>query len=273
MLGAEFCVPVIHGSVADLYKETQADLVVVAVNELSVNEVCRAIFEHPWSALIEKPAGYNVADAEAIAAAARKKGRRAYVALNRRHFGSTRAVLADLAIRPGLRLIKVQDQENPAAAAQAGYPRLLVDNWMYANAIHLIDFFAVFGRGRVTNVLPVIRYDAAKPRYVAARIEFESGDVGLYDAVWNAPAPWVVSVATPEKRWELRPIEKATSQVLGSRVLEPAPDDPWDIEYKPGLRRQAELAVRAVAGEQTELPTLDDALSSMRLTQAIYAPA
>jgi predicted dehydrogenase len=270
-LASELGVPAVCGSIAELYETTAADLVVVAVPELAVREACALCFEHPWTLLVEKPAGYNVADAEAIVAAADAKGRRAYVALNRRHLGSTRAVLADLSSLGGKRLIKIQDQESPAAALQAGQPPLVVENWMYANSIHLIDLFAVFGRGQIVEVVPVIRWNPAEPGYVAARISYDSGDVGLYEAVWNAPGPWAVTVTTPEKRWEMRPVEKAAYQLAGTRVLEPASDDPWDTAFKPGLRRQAELAVRAATGDAAGLPTLRDALASMRLTQSIYS--
>lgn len=267
----EFQVPNVCNSIAELFEKTTADLVVVSVPELSTNEVCRACFDYPWTALIEKPAGYNVADAEAIESAARAKSRRAYVALNRRHYGSTRAVVADLANQPGPRLIKVQDQESAMAALQAGQPRLVVENWMYANSIHVIDYFSLLGRGKVAEVIPIIRWDPQHPRYVAARISFASGDVGLYEAILCGPGPWAVSVNTPEKRWEMRPLEKAAYQLPGKRVLEPIEDDVWDTRFKPGLRRQAELAVLAASGQHTELPTLQDALASMRLTQAIYS--
>lgn len=270
-LAKEFHLPMVCDSISELYEKTAADLVVVSVPELSANAVCVACFEHPWTALIEKPAGYNVADAEAIEAVARAKGRNAYVALNRRHYGSTRAVVANLATLPGPRLIKVQDQEGAIAALHAGHPRLVVENWMYANSIHVIDYFSLLGRGKVTDVAPVIRWDPQHPRYVAARISFDSGDIGLYEAIWDGPGPWAVSVNTPEKRWELRPLEKASYQLSGKRVLEPVADDLWDTRFKAGLRRQAELAVHAALGSPTELPTLQDALASMRLTQAIYA--
>lgn len=272
-LAAELGVKAVYGSIPEMYETTRADLVVVAVPELSVSRICELCFEHPWTVLVEKPAGYDVADAEAIEAAAAAKRRRAFVALNRRHLGSTRAVLADLANVSGPRLIKIQDQEAPAAALQAGQPPLVVENWMYANSIHMIDLFAVLGRGKIVEVSPVIRWNPAEPRYVAARISYDSGDVGLYEAVWNAPGPWAVTVTTPEKRWEMRPVEKASYQLAGTRVLEPAADDPWDTAFKPGLRRQAELAVRAVSGQVTDLPTLSDALASMRLTQSIYSPS
>lgn len=270
-LAAEYDIPVVCRSAAELFERTAADLVIISVPELSANEVCCACFEHPWTALIEKPAGYNLTDALAIEAAARSRGRRAYVALNRRHYGSTRTVVADLAKLRGPRLIKVQDQEDPVTAQQSGQPKLVVENWMYANSIHLVDYFRVFGRGKIVDVAPMIRWNSERPGYVAARISFDSGDIGLYEAIWEGPAPWAVSVNTPQKRWEMRPVERAFYQMAGKRVLEPTEDHVWDTEFKPGLRRQAELAVLAALGEQTELPTLDDALESMRLTQAIYA--
>lgn len=270
-LAQEFGIPAVCDSVDELYVRTGADLVVVAVRELSVNAVSKACFEHPWTALIEKPAGYNLEDAQDIEAAACRLGRRAYVALNRRHYGATQTVLQDLASLSGPRLIRVQDQEAPTAALESGQPDRVVRNWMFANSIHLIDYFSIFGRGVVTSVETTLRYDPTRPRYVAATIKFDSGDVGLYEAIWDGPGPWTVCINTDDKRWELRPLEKAACQLAGSRVLQPAEDHPWDSQFKPGLRRQAQQAVLAAMGQPADLPTLQDALASMRLTQAIYS--
>jgi predicted dehydrogenase len=268
----EFGLRNVCDSIPELFEKTKADLVVVTVSSLATNEICRACFEYPWTVLIEKPAGYDVPDAEAIEANALKKKRNAYVALNRRHYGATRTVVSDLAGLSGTRFIKVQDQQSQALALQLGHPQLIVDNWFYACSIHVIDYFLLLGRGKITEVSHVIRWNPKQPRYVVAKISFDSGDVGLYEAIWDGPGPWAVTVNTPEKRWEMRPLEKAAFQLAGKRVLEPVADDPQDIQFKAGLRRQAELAVSAAMGKpQAELPTLHDALASMRLTQAIYS--
>ena len=143
---------------------------------------------------------------------------------------------------------------------------------MYANSIHLVDYFTLLGRGSITSVEPTFRWTPENPGVVAAKIVFDSGDIGLYQALWNRPAPWAVAVTTPSKRWELRPLEQAAFQPYGQRRLEPVATHEWDGQFKPGLRRQADLAVRAARGETVgELPTLDEALASMRLTSAIYA--
>jgi predicted dehydrogenase len=269
-LANELQVGDVYDSIGDLYRGTGADLVVVTTPELETNRVCRECFEYPWTALIEKPAGYDVADAEDIARAADAKQRRAFVALNRRHYSSTRAVIDDLASQEGPRLIVVRDQQDPVGALAAGQPPLVVKNWMFANSVHVIDYFTVLGRGRVTGVENVIPWTPAAPRYVAAKVQFDSGDVGLYEAIWDGPGPWAVTVNTPQKRWELRPLEKAAFQARGTRALVPVDIDPIDDRFKAGLRHQAALAVAAAAGDSTPLPTLADALVSMRLVQSIY---
>jgi predicted dehydrogenase len=259
-----------YDSISALYEGTRADLVIIAVPELSVNAVCKEAFKYPWKALIEKPVGYNLQDAEDIAAAADKAGRKAYVALNRRHYSSTRAVLAEIEKVAGQRLVQVMDQENPIVALEGGQPPLVVDNWMYANSIHIIDYLCVFCRGDVISVDHVIKWDPQDPRFVMIKVNYSSGDIGVYQAIWNGPGPWGVTVSTQAKRWEMRPLEQAVSQVYKSRKSEPLPVHEWDTKFKPGLRLQAEETIKALRGEKHNLPTLADGINTMKLVSKIY---
>lgn len=271
-LAQTHAIPVVADSIDELYERTKADLVVVTVVELSMNAVSRECFRLPWTILLEKPAGYTLADAESIAAAAGPASARTFVALNRRFYASTRAAVTDLADDSGRRLIKVQDQEAPTAALAAGQPPVVVENWMYANSVHVVDYFRIFGRGRITRVEPVVAWEPGAPWLVVTRVDFDSGDVGLYEALWDVPGPWAVNVTTRERRWELRPLEKAAIQRQGERRLQPLDDDPVDTAFKPGLRKQAEEAVRAALGVPHESVTLHDALQTMRLIDRVYAP-
>jgi len=271
-LAAEFHVAQVCDSVEELYERTRSDLVVVSVPELSTNGVSRRCFAFPWTVLIEKPAGFDLADAEDIAACARRHRSRAYVALNRRLYSSTQAVLEDLASNHGPRYLRIQDQQDQASALAAGQPPDVVRNWMFANSIHTIDYFRVFGRGRPTAVEPILRWTPDHPGVVLCKVAFESGDVGVYEGMWAAPGPWAVTVATPARRWELRPLEQAAFQNKGERVLTPVDVHPWDKRFKAGFRRQAELAVMAARGSDTaELATIEDGLETMRLVQRIFA--
>jgi predicted dehydrogenase len=263
-------VATVCGSIAELFEKTQADLAVISVPELSVREACLEAFKYPWTCLIEKPAGYDVADAEQILLGAVKLGRQAYVALNRRHHSSTRVVLEGINQQKGSRLIHVYDQEDAIAARKAGQPELVVKNWMYANSIHVIDYFSLLGRGEIVSVTPVIEWTPDNPQFVVAKITYDSGDIGIYEAVWNGPGPWAVTVTTQEQRWEMRPLEQAMVQPYGSRKLELVAPHEWDTRFKPGLRVQAGEAIKAARGQPHSLPSLADAMKSMKLVQAIY---
>jgi predicted dehydrogenase len=266
-LAREFGMPVVADSVAELYERTRADVVVVGVSELSMNAVAKACFAHPWLPVLEKPPGHDLSDALDIGAAA--AGRPVLVALNRRAYGVTRAVLAALEDAPGPRFVRVQDQQDQARAAHFGAPETVVRDYMYANSIHLVDYLRVFCRGRVEAVENVMPWNPVRPGVVVARIRFSSGDTGLYEAVWHAPGPWSVAVTVPGRRWELRPLETGVSQVLGGPV-EPLAADDWDRDFKPGFRAQAAAAVAYRAGRAATVATLDDAIETMRLVARIY---
>jgi predicted dehydrogenase len=268
-VAAEYGIALVCDSVEELYDRTRADLVVMTVSELSTNAVAKACFEHPWTVLTEKPAGYCLSDAEDIAAAARKRGRNVYVALNRRFLGSTRRAKAELDADGTQRFIKVQDQEDPVAGRKGGKPEKVVESWMFANAIHTIDYLRVFGRGRVRKVQPIIAWNPSAPGVVVARIDFESGDVGLYEGIWHGPGPWAISVTVPGRRWEMRPLEQLETQRLGERPVKADPD-PLDLAFKPGFRLQAENAVGAALGRPSKAVTIEDALDTMRLIDAIF---
>jgi predicted dehydrogenase len=269
-MAKEAGIATVCSSMNELYERSGAQLVVISVPELSVREVCLEAFQYPWVCLIEKPAGYDVTDAKTILATAKELRREAFVALNRRHYSSTRTILDDITKQSGPRLIQVFDQEDQVAARKAKQPELVVKNWMYANSIHVIDYLTILGRGAIVAVDPIIPWDPEDPRFVMAKVTYDSGDIGVYQAVWNGPGPWSVSVTSQEKRWELRPLEQVSVQPYGSRKAELLAVHEWDSQFKPGLRQQAAEALKAVRGEPHSLPSLDDALASMKLVQAIY---
>lgn len=260
----------VYDDVAALWEGTQADVVVVAVNELSAPAVCEAAFRHPWVCLLEKPVGLDLAQAEALTQLAARQSARALVALNRRSYASTRQALETLAQDDSPRLISVLDQQDREAARASGQPEEVVRNYMYANSIHLIDYLTLFGRGSVEEVTTPMPWDEQRPGHVVATVRFSSGDVGVYQAVWDGPGPWSVTVTNCQVRLEMRPLEKLGTQRRGERALSAAPADPIDSDFKPGLRHQAEQVLALLDGRPCSLATLEQATRSMALCADIY---
>ena len=262
----------VFDDVEALWRETGADAVVVAVSELAMADVCEAAFRHPWACLLEKPVGVDLADARNIQQSAKRAGARAWVALNRRSYASTRAALARIDAT-GRRLVTVLDQQDMESARSLGTPEAVVRNYMFANSIHVIDYFQVFCRGVLTSVDVTAPWTPDDPSHVIASLQWSSGDRGVYQALWNGPGPWAVTVATPAARFEMRPLESLTVQVRGERRVTAVEPDPVDTEFKPGLHRQAAEFISASKGEANDLATLDAATESMALCAAIYGLA
>jgi predicted dehydrogenase len=270
VLAAEFGIPVVANDLGALHVQTKADLAVLSVYETAINPVMKQALGHPWAIFMEKPVGLDLADAEDIARAVKAERARVYVGLNRRFISSTQAALTDLESDSGSRFIHVQDQQSLDVARQIGHADAVVKNWMYANSIHLVDYLRTFGRSAVIEVMPVVRWSSSKPGIVLAKVAFASGDIGLYEGIWNGPGPWACTVTTPRRRWELRPLEKATFQNAGERKLNPVDTPAWDTDFKPGFRLQAERVIGALRGERGAV-TIDDAIETMRLVRDIYA--
>lgn len=270
LLANEFSIPAVYENITDLYEGTKADIVLVAVYEPAINAVIKSCVTYPWDVFMEKPVGLNLVDAEDIEIAVKNSECSVWVGLNRRSLSSTVTALDDLDGDPATRFIHVQDQQSLEVAKSIGHTEDVVRNWMFTNSLHLIDYLLIFGRGEVNEVIPVTSWDQDHPGTVIAKVSFSSGDIGLYEGIWEAPGPWACAVTTAHRRWEMRPLETAIFQNAGERSLNTVDAHPWDNDFKPGFRRQAERVVAAWRGEPPQLPTFTEAMRGMRLVRDIY---
>lgn len=259
-----------YKTIDEMYKHTKADVVVVAVNEESTKTVCMNCIKYPWICLVEKPVGLDLDEAIEIQDAAAKSNARVYVALNRRSYSSTRQSLSEINLDASPRLISVLDQQDIEMARSFGATEKVIKNYMYANSIHLIDYFHIYGRGDVISVEPFVKWEEDRPGFVVATLRFSSGDIGIYQAIWDGPGPWSVTVTNRQVRIENRPLERSTIQRRGTRQVVELDMDVNDINYKPGLKFQAEQIVNLLQEKECGLATLIDATKSMILCAEIY---
>lgn len=270
-LATELGIPLVADSIDELRERTTADLLIVAVPELSANPVAIKAFAQPWAVLMEKPAGYDLADAEKIAAAARGRQAPVMVGLNRRFYASALTIKSDLESRPKeKRFIHVQDQQSYAEARRYNHPPQVVERFMYANSIHLIDLIPFFARGQARRVEPVTPWRGEDTEVMLAYVEFDSGDTALYEGLWKGPGPWAANVSTPGKRWIMQPLEQATYQNAGERTRHTLEASDNDRKFKAGFLLQAGAAVAAVRGEASNIPSIEDSLQTMRLINRMF---
>lgn len=269
----EYSIAGTYGSVTELVIEAKPDILIIAVPESATVAVMRECVGIASTILVEKPVGLDLADCRVVHDLARSTGTQVFVGLNRRSYGATRAALETLSAGSGVRFIEIHDQEDTAAARKAGRSEDVMRNWMFANSIHMIDFFRIFGRGDVVEIDVVEPWRGSAPAHVVAYLKFASGDAGLYHAVWNMPGPWACSVTTAERRVEMRPVEQARIQLGGSRDVSELPADPWDKDFKPGFRKQAEEVAAFVRSgvKPLHVPDIAEALATTDLVAKLYA--
>jgi predicted dehydrogenase len=268
-LAARLGIAEVCGSVSELYERSGPQLVVVAVSPVHAKNIALECFEFPWCVLLEKPPGLNFTEALCLQEQAQRKRRKVLVALNRRFYSSTRTALSDLNLRNGTRHIHVLDQQSIKFGASLGHEKAILDHWHYYASIHLIDYIRVFGRGDST-VIQDLCWEPHNRGAVVAHIRFDSGDTAVYECIWSGPGPWAVMVTTAERRWEMRPLENLAYQDIGKRALVPVGIHAWDTEFKAGFRLQAEHAAAAARGQESDSPTLEESIESVRLVKRIY---
>lgn len=257
-------------SIKELYNNTKADVVIVAVPELSLQKVFSQVLKYSWSIFLEKPAGYNLNDAFKILCMARDRND-IYVGLNRRYLAATLQAKNELDNMLEQRFIVIQDQQNIADALKSGQPKLVAENFMFANSIHLIDYIRFFCRGDLLSVTKIKAWDPTNPGIVLVGLEYSSGDYALYEGIWNGPGPWGVAISTPTRRFEMKPLEILKTQSYGTRLLNEMKLSPMDLDYKPGLYAQASDLINAVSGNASKMPTLSEAFQTMKLIDNIFS--
>jgi predicted dehydrogenase len=271
-LAQKFNIPYVAENPSELYHKSKADAVIIAVPELSAFEVIAACLKFPWTLLIEKPPGYKPSVAHKLLEIVSGCNNDCFVALNRRFYGSTLKALSFLCDEKSQRTLIIQDQEDQISALKSGQPKEVVEAWMYANSIHIIDYAFMFCRGDLTNVNVIQPYQAFQPSVVQALMEFSSGDCATYVGFWQRPGPWAVQVSTENFRLELRPIEQLSLQKKGERITTHLEVDPDDTNYKPGLKKMCQNLVLALNKKPHKLPTLSEGVRLIDSISKIFDP-
>lgn len=246
------------------------DVVVIAVTVESTESICLQAFKYPWYILVEKPVGLNYNSAKLILEFSEKCNSRVFVALNRRQYSSTLCALNLLHSDLNKRFVVVNDQEDPILQLKSGMNSDVVKNLMFTNSIHLIDYFKIFCRGEIEKITISERWNSGKNNTVIANIKFDSGDIGLYVALWDMPGPWSVSVATPNLNILMKPLERVHVQKYGSRKSEIFNLSNYDTIYKPGFFVQAQNLLKAANGEKHNLASLKEVINTMKLIRDLY---
>ncbi len=272
-LSKKYKIPYVAKSIEDLYKATSADVVVISIDETKVYENLQIILNFPWKIMIEKPVGYNLKSALKIFSLVKRKKRLKdiKVALNRRNYPTTLQAIKEIERVKSKRIVNISDQQNMYDPALRKKSSIIRNNLMYCNSIHLIDYFNIFCRGKLLHIKKFSKIKKNKAGLVLSHLKYSSGDVGIYNCVWNKPSPWSVGVTTNKKYLELKPLEFLYIKKNFSKKIKK-----FDIQkkepknLKTGLTNQALELYKFLLNKKNNLVSLNDSLNTMKIIKKIY---
>ena len=140
---------------------------------------------------------------------------------------------------------------------------------MFANSVHLIDYFNILSKGKIKNIKTSIKKEG-KISNVLSNINLSSGDTVTYKAVWNKDSKWSVSVFTKNFFYELKPLEELQILNLKNLNLRKYPKNKLDTKYKPGFMLQAIDFIKMIKNKPHSLVDIKNNFNTTKLIDKIY---
>jgi predicted dehydrogenase len=259
----------IDNALSNLQYKLKKSIVAVSVDQLA-ETVIKLIENGFVEILVEKPAGINREQIQAVCHYAAKAHAKVFVAYNRRFYASTDKAIQIITEDGGVSSYNFEFTEWSSIVEKTSHTSEIKEEWMLANSSHVVDLAFFLGGMPVemcsyrSGSLP---WHRRASKYAGAGIT-ETGVLFSYQANWGAPGRWAVEVLTNEHRLFFRPMEKLFIQNIGSvKIDEVQLDDRLDIKFKPGLFNQVKAFMEKKP--DSRLLTIDEQLAHMNFYEQI----
>lgn len=211
--------------------------------------------------LVEKPAGLNKQEIEAIFIKANEKKARVFVAYNRRFYESVMQAQTIIAQDGGVTSFNFEFTEWAHVIEKIEKAKGVKENWFLANSTHVVDLaFYLGGKPKelCTFTAGSLSWHPTSAIFAGAGVS-ESGALFSYQANWESAGRWSVEMLTKYHRLILRPMEKLQIQNKGSVLVEFIESDyKLDVAFKPGLFEQTS---KFINNEFNSFCSIEDQLS------------
>jgi len=220
---------------------------IVAVGVEKLHETTLQLLEYGvQNILVEKPAGLNKQEIEAVYRKAKEKNARVFVAYNRRFYASVLKAQEIMAEDGGVTSFNFEFTEWAHEIEKLDKATGVKENWFLSNSTHVVDLaFYLGGKPKDISTFTAggLYWHPTASIFAGAGVS-ESGALFCYQANWESAGRWSVEILTKKHRLILRPMEKLQIQKKGSVAVEfAACDYKLDEKFKPGLFLQTKYFI------------------------------
>ena len=228
----------VFNNIDEMYSLTKSNYVIVVVSPDANFKIIRDCLKYPWTIFTEKPLGLNYVQAKNLIRLSLKKKRKLFIALNRRNFISTKKLVEIIDKKKNIkRNLEILDQQSPS---KIYFTKKVINNWQFANSIHLIDYISLICRGKVSSHKKKLIELNSKQKVLECVMKFSSGDTCKYRALWFLPGKWQVKIRLDKLIYTLKPLERLkVSEFNKSNFSDLKLNYSLDNKFKPGFFSQA----------------------------------
>ena len=266
ILKKKYDIKKIYKSLNDLKNDNQINALIIAVNEVSTQNLINNLDIRKYRILCEKPVGINFEETKKIVS--KIKNEHFYVGLNRRFYSSNLKANYLISKNKGKRFISIRDQE-----MQNFESKNVNKNLMYCNSVHLIDYINIYARGKLLKIQRLKKFKNNKFSENLTRLIFSSKDEVLYHCNWNSPGPWSINIIQKNHSIEMKPLENLVQEKLinNKRIRILHKKSKIDRAFKPGLFFQVSEFIRMLNNKKHKLVNLNEYFNAVKLIKKIYA--
>ena len=270
LLSKEFPNLLFTNNINQVFKKQKIDLTIICVLESEILNVTKLISKFQTTILFEKPVGVNFLETKKIMQIVKKNKIKSFVALNRRFYQSTLLGKKLIGNKKNKKFIFVNDSQSEKKMKKIKKFKKIYKNIMYCNSIHLIDYFNIFGRGKIIKIKNYKKFKSLKPTRVISLIYFSSGDMGLYHARWDKNEKWEVSIFSKKIAFSFKPLEiiKIFKNVGDQKIKKNY--NLIDIKYKAGLFEISKELQKFFEKKKNNLIDLNEYFKTVMIIKKIY---
>ena len=246
-LAKQFKIDNVYNDYNELINKSELDALMITVSADQIYQLVKDLIPYKIPLFIEKPPGLVPDQTKVLVELANKYHVSNMVGYNRRYYSIFHRGLEIIKKHGQLLGVTIEGHERFWKIGNIDRPKIILDNWIYANGTHTIDLLRFFGGDiKYINTFTTKLKERNGDQFVAS-LEFDSG----------------VGVTV-----EFKPLEKGIWFNTDFQRNEIVPDE-IDQKFKPGFYRQMKAFVKIVNTEKLTWPDMDleDAFKTMKLAE------
>ncbi len=250
-------------------RENKFDLAIIAVPVDKTFKVSKEIMKYVKVLFIEKPPALTLYKTLSLIKLSKKNKNKVFIAMNRANFDSTLHVKNLLKKSKEKRIVEVTDQEDVLSANKTGHKKIVLENWMYANSIHMIDYFRIFCRGKILKIekLESFKSPFEKKVYIC-KIFFSSGDLGIYKGFWNLKNRWQAKIILDSKIYNMLPLEEL--KIIDQKTRVEKKIFLKKSKFKSGFDNQINSLEKYFKKKKNNLVDINECVKTIKLIKRLF---